>query len=47
VTVEKVDATHYMAEEIPDIISQKIIDFCTDKAMEASRGENFIRQTTR
>lgn len=30
VTVEQVDATHYMAEEIPDTISQKIIDFCTD-----------------
>jgi haloacetate dehalogenase len=38
VSGEKVDATHYMAEEIPETISQKIIDFCTNQAMENSCG---------
>ena len=34
VTGESVDTTHYMAEEIPIVIAQKIINFCTNQVME-------------
>ena len=34
VTGESVDTTHYMAEEMPIVIAQKIINFCTNQVME-------------